>query len=133
MLLGKLLLPLEPTLPFLQDWTTAYRLCNTRQDIARLQPQGQQPSLLDFLQEHLAARCQHSHDNIYSLLALAKEGRSITVDYKLSITELVYNVLVACGPRICLCYLPILTNVLFMGSIPGSDLGPRRSHCPSGP
>jgi len=104
------------------DWTPAYRLCNTRQSIAQ-QPQEQKPSILDLLQDFPAARCRDRHDKIYSLLALAKEGNNIKVDYSHSTAKLIHNVLVACGLRICLYYLSIITNVLHMGSVPQSYQG----------
>ncbi|KAF3003573.1 hypothetical protein E8E13_006490 [Curvularia kusanoi] len=88
------------------------KLVYDRKDTAK------KPEITEWLRELQNVKCTLVRDRIFSLLELSKEGRHITVDYNMSIAQLVYQVLSARNREVCLCEIFFLNWVLKIGNEP---------------
>ena len=77
------------------------------------QNSGSKPALLELLTRSGSAGCSHKRDRVYSILGLAKEGPNIEVNFQLQDAWIVYDTLIACESRYCMCMVVYLATQVF--------------------
>lgn len=83
---------IKATLPIMMSRYTAMR-----SDTTRFLYQPNDHSLMDLVTDFQTTDCEITHDKIYSLLSLAREGVDISVDYECSPEDLIANLFVKVG------------------------------------
>jgi hypothetical protein len=69
-------------------------------------------SIINLLHRFRHKKCAIQRDRIYSLLALSKEAKLLTVDYDVPEAEVMRHVLGTCSSSICLCSAAIVAHAL---------------------
>lgn len=80
-------------------------------------------SLLSLLRHFHTQECKIQRDIVFSLLAMCIEGPNIDVDYTVSDTEVLFQVLNACAQRICTCSVYIVARALKVDQILDNGIG----------
>ncbi|PQE09520.1 HET domain protein [Rutstroemia sp. NJR-2017a BBW] len=73
--------------------------------------------LLMLLKEYGLQNCKDARDRLYSLLSLAKDADNLPVDYNITLYELFWKTLAACGDGECPCLISHLIKVFKIGAV----------------